>query len=147
MRWVSARLVLAGLALGCGAASAPGPTPRPAPGVAAAADRIAELASAALSADAQLQSADSLYAPGAEIVVNGEHVSSPPRYAGLGTGGQVVVSASRVDLAGRFAWALLEYRWLAPDRNLLREGRATFVFAQQADRRWLIVHAHSSSPR
>jgi len=110
-----------------------------------AVDHVAEIATEALEADARLDRADSLYLREAEIVAQGHRRIAPPRYAGISPGGQVVVSSTRVDLTGTVAWALIEYRWLAPNQNLLREGRATLILVMGTDRHWRIVHAHSST--
>ncbi|HTS87686.1 MAG TPA: nuclear transport factor 2 family protein [Gemmatimonadales bacterium] len=120
-------------------------TPPPAAALSVA-DRIAELATTALQADARLESADSLYGPDVEIIADGQPRTMPPRYAGIQSGGQVAVGSTRVDVSGNFAWVLVEYRWLAADQNVIREGRATFVFSRApGSGRWLIAHAHSSA--
>ncbi len=120
----------------------------PLPAEPSVADLLTELATAALAADARLDPADSLFDPDAEVIADGHRRTVPPRFAGVETGGQIVIGSSRVDVSGNFAWALLEYRWLAPGQNLIREGKATLVFARGADgRSWRITHAHSSLVR
>lgn len=144
MRWTAPRIAFLALTAGC---HHPAPVMPPAPANfdVPVADRIAELATTALQADARLEPADSLYGPDVEIIADGQRRIAPPRYAGIDPGGQIAVGSTRVDVTGNFAWALVEYRWLAADQNLLREGRATFVFARAAGSgRWRIMHAHSS---
>jgi hypothetical protein len=148
IRWTVPRialLALLALSAGCGRPS-PAVPPAPTNFAAPVADLLAELATTALQADARLEPADSLYGPDVEIIAEGRRRTAPPRYAGIDTGGQIAVGSTRVDVTGNFAWALVEYRWLAPDQNLLREGRATFVFARAAGTgQWRITHAHSST--
>jgi hypothetical protein len=143
MRWTAVSLALPLLA-GCGT-SPRGAVAGPSPALSAAvADQLAELATLALDLDARAQPAETLYAPGAEILAEGRRRSGVPRFAGVEAGGQAVVGSTRVDVIGSMAWALLEYRWLSPEQHMLREGRATLVFALDARGRWRIVHAHSS---
>jgi hypothetical protein len=146
VRTVSLVLALAG----CAAQSHGPATPAPASGTTlarpSAGDLVTDLVTAALDSDARLQSADSLYAPGAVIVADGRRRSGVPRFSGVEPGGQLVVSASRVEVTGTFAWADVEYRWMDAGRNLLREGRSTFVLSCGADgKTWKILHTHSSS--
>lgn len=137
------------LLLACGHAAPPSiPAAVPPPQAQPIADVLAEVATAALVADARLEPADSLYNPDVEVIADGRRRTVPPRFAGVEAGGQVVVGSSRVDVSGSFAWALLEYRWLAPGQNLIREGRVTMVFALAPDGwTWRITHAHSSLVR
>jgi hypothetical protein len=131
----------AALALTACAGHIPPPHPTPQP----SADVLSELASAALTADAHLDPADSLYLPGVEIIAEGRRRSAVPRFAGIEAQGQVVVGSTRVDMSGDFAWAVVEYRWLASGASTIREGRATLVFARTREgQRWRITHAHSS---
>ena len=44
---------------------------------------------------------------------------------------------------GRFAWVLVDYRWINSERNQAEAGRATFV-CEQKPKGWRIVHVHSS---
>jgi len=145
MRWnAPSCALLALLTTGCGGRAAPVP-PLVAP---PAAELLAELASAALLADARLEQDDHLYAEEVEIIADGRRRSAAPRFAGIEPGGQVVVGSTRVDLRGGCAWALVEYHWLGTGENVIREGRATLVFARTADgQRWLVTHAHSSQIR
>jgi hypothetical protein len=145
MRWAWAEFPLLLLLSACAGrhGGAPGIPANP-----ATADQLTELATAALVADGALQSVDSLYAPGAEILADGRRRSGVPRFAGVEGGGEVVVGSIRVDLTPAAAWTSVEYRWLAHDQNLIREGRATLVFTRSVgDGRWRISHAHSSTSR
>lgn len=144
MRWINHEVPLMLLAAAC---SAPRATVVPRPSLTATADQLTELATTALESDGRLESADSLYAAGAEIIAEGKRHPAVPRFAGVERGGEVVVGSIRVDQRAGVAWTTLEYRWLASDQNLIREGRATLVFVQApATGRWQIVHAHSSTP-
>ncbi len=144
MRWIGHEGLLIILGAAC---AAPRAAVVPRPSVNAAADQLTDLATAALEADGRFEPADSLYAPGAEIITEGKRHPVVPRFAGVERGGEVVVGSIRVDHRDSVAWATIEYRWLASDQNLIREGRATLVFVQApGSGRWLIVHAHSSTP-
>lgn len=130
------------LALACGGAR---PAAEPAP-ASRADDAISELLTAALEADARLETADSLYEPEAVIIAGGRRQYAPPRFTGLAPGGAVAIVSSRVEVRGTLAWAQVEYRWLSTAAGLAREGWATFVVAQNDKGAWRIRHAHSSSP-
>ena len=145
MRWIRAELALVLLLSACAARHA---GMRPLAVTPAAADQLTELATAALLADGRLESADTLYTTGTEILADGRRRFGVPRFAGVEGGGEVVVGSIRVDLTGAVGWASVEYRWLAHDQNLIREGRATFVFTRaDSDGRWRVAHAHSSTSR
>jgi SnoaL-like domain len=88
-------------------------------------------------------SADSLYAPDALVVANARRRLAAPRFAGVGAGGRILVTGATVTLEGRFAWALLDYRWVKPTRHEAEAGRVTFV-CREGPTGWRIVHAHSS---
>ena len=149
MRWTAASPAFLTLLLACARLAPPVQVAAPPlPAAPPVADVLTELATAALAADARLVRADSLFDPDAVVIADGRRRPVPPRFAGVEAGGQIVVGSSRVDVSGNFAWALLEYRWLAPDQNLIHEGKATLVFALGSDgRTWRITHAHSSLVR
>ncbi len=108
---------------------------------------ISALIQAAFEADARGEPADSLWAPDATVVADGELRDEPPRFAGVGTGGDIAITQTRLDLRQRVAWLYLEYRWSELKAGAIREGRATVVLTPGGDDRWRIVHAHSSSVR
>jgi len=143
MRWPS--LVLPALLGAAGCARAPQPAALPNPGELA--DVIADRAALALASDARRDSADSLYSPDAELIADGARRTGPPRYAGIGDGGQVSVGSSRVEVSGAFAWVLIEYHWFSAAQDLIRQSNATILFSRQPDGRWRIDHAHSSTAR
>lgn len=149
MRWTAGSAALLTVLLACGQAAPPTRAAAPPlPAEPPAADLLTELAIAALAADARLDPADSLFDPDAEVIADGRRRPVPPRFAGVESGGQIVVGSTRVDISGNFAWALLEYRWLIPGQNRIQEGKATLVFALGPDgRSWRITHAHSSLVR
>lgn len=137
----SAALALAVLTMAGTACAARGPDPVAASGTAATLEARARLA---LHLDvAADRAADSLYADDALVVANARVRRGPPRFAGLSARGAVTVVAATAMLEGRFGWVLVDYRWVAPDRDLVEAGRATFVFAEQTTG-WKIVHVHSS---
>jgi ketosteroid isomerase-like protein len=149
MRWIGNSVPLLLLLAGCGR---PGPATPPSPAVtpqtATVADRLAELAAGTLAADALIEQADTVFLPEADVIADGRRRNSAPRFAGVDPGGQVVVTSTRVDVAGNFAWALVEYRWMAPGQDRIREGRATLVFvSREGGAGWRIAAAHSSEVR
>jgi hypothetical protein len=123
--------------------------PGPPPSVALSPSQIEEpvtaAVAAALEADARREAADSLWDPEATVIANGELRDGPPRFAGLGIGGQVAMTTSRLDLRQWVAWMYLEYRWADLPAGVVREGRATILLSPGPDGRWRIVHAHSST--
>lgn len=106
---------------------------------------ISALIQAAFEADARGERADSLWAPDATVVADGELRDEPPRFAGVGSGGNIAITQTRLDLRQRVAWLYLEYRWSELTAGTIREGRATIVLTPGGDDHWKIVHAHSSS--
>jgi SnoaL-like domain len=89
------------------------------------------------------RAADTLYAPEALIVANGRVRLTAPRFAGVTYGGRVTVASAAVTLEGRFAWVVVDYRWVSAQGNQAEAGRATFLFEQRPSG-WRIVHVHSS---
>ena len=107
-------------------------------------DMVQEMARQAVLLDAKGdRAADTLYAPDALVVANARVRLGTPRFAGVGLGGRATVAAAAVTLEGRFAWVLVDYRWLNSERNQAEAGRATFVCGQKP-KGWRIVHVHSS---
>ena len=107
-------------------------------------DAIQEMARQAVLLDAKGdRAADTLYAPEALVVANARVRLGTPRFAGVGVGGRATVAAAAVTLEGRFAWVLVDYRWINSERNQAEAGRATFV-CEQKPKGWRIVHVHSS---
>ena len=107
-------------------------------------DMVQEMARQAVLLDAKGdRAADTLYAPDALVVANARVRLGTPRFAGVGLGGRATVAAAAVTLEGRFAWVLVDYRWLNSERNQAEAGRATFV-CEQKPKGWRIVHVHSS---
>lgn len=102
---------------------------------------------AALAADRRGEPADSLWDPEATVIADGELRDDPPRFAGVGKGGQVAITQSRLDLRQTLAWVYLEYRWSELNAGLVREGRATVLLLPGKNGGWKIVHAHSSTTR
>jgi hypothetical protein len=89
------------------------------------------------------RAADTLYAAEALVVANARVRLGTPRFAGVGYGGRVTVAAATVTLEGRFAWVLVDYRWINAERGQAEAGRATFI-CEQKPQGWRIVHVHSS---
>lgn len=134
------------LAAACGG-GATGRPAHPLP-IAAPDEQVTELIAAALAADARMDPADSLYTTDRTIVADGRPRFNPPWFAGIGPGGEVAVTSSRIELRGGLAWAHVEYRWMSTEIGKASEGRATLVLVPARDRpgAWRIHHAHSSSP-
>jgi hypothetical protein len=100
----------------------------------------------ALAGEAAGHATDSLYVTSAVIVVNGRQRSTSPLFAGIGRGGQVVISSSQLEIRPSSSWSVVDYRWESRD-GVAREGRATFVLTQVEGGHWRIQHVHSSSPQ
>jgi ketosteroid isomerase-like protein len=109
-------------------------------------DRLSEVVSDVLQADARMDPLDSLYAADALVIANGEVRYGTPRYAGIGGPGSVAVTATRLEVRGSMAWAQAEYRWVAAAGDSAREGRVTLVLTPDEKGAWRIRHAHSSAP-
>ena len=112
--------------------------------VAATPDEVQVLTRLAVSLDAAAnRAADTLYAPDAVVIANARARLAAPRLAGISNGGRVTVTATSETLEGRFAWVLVDYRWVNAEQRLAEAGRATFLF-ERRERGWKIVHVHSS---
>ena len=109
-------------------------------------DRLSEVVSEVLQADARLEPLDTVYASDALVIADGEVRYGPPRYAGIGGRGSVAVTATRLEVRGTMAWAQAEYRWLAAAGDSAREGRVTLILTPNEKGAWRIRHAHSSAP-
>jgi len=122
-------------------------TPRTAvPTAADLPDDVQALVRLALTLDAAAdRTADTLYAADALVVANARTRLAAPRFAGVGLGGRITVAAATVTVDGRFAWVIVDYRWVDVARSLAEAGRATFI-CQRGQRGWKIVHVHSSQP-
>jgi len=108
--------------------------------------KVTDIITAALDSEAKGHPSDSLYARSVVIVVNGRTRTFSPLFAGIGSGGEVAITSSQVQIRAGIAWALVNYRWETRD-NVAREGQATFVLTEMGNGRWQIQHVHSSSPR
>lgn len=124
------------------------PPPEPAVAVAMAPpdERLSEVLLAALEADARLETPDSLLAEDASFIAEGVQRLEPPRFAGIGRGGEVGITSTRIEVRSGLAWAQVAYRWISTAAGQAAEGRATFVLVPTAEGAWRIRHAHSSSP-
>lgn len=102
------------------------------------------MARQALILDASaVRAADTLYAPDALVIANARVRLAAPRFAGVGYDGRVSVAAASATLEGRFAWVVVDYRWISSQANQAEAGRATFL-CEQRPGGWKIVHVHSS---
>jgi hypothetical protein len=109
-------------------------------------DAVEEVVRTALRADAAGDpAADTLYTPGALVIANARVRLRTPRLAGVGYGGRISVASISATMEGRYAWVLLDYRWVNVQANNTATGRATVV-CQLVEGRWRIVHLHSSQP-
>jgi len=68
-----------------------------------------------------------------------------PRFAGIGSGGRVTITAANATVSGGLAWVLVDYRWISSTEQRAEVGRAT-VICERRGSGWKIVHAHSSQP-
>jgi hypothetical protein len=100
----------------------------------------------ALNGEAAGSATDTLYIETALRVVNGRIRSTSPLFAGIGQGGQVVITSSQLEIRASSSWSVVDYRWESRD-GVVREGRATFVLTQVEPGRWRIQHVHSSAPQ
>jgi hypothetical protein len=100
---------------------------------------------AALEADRRLASADSLWDEDATVVANGALRDAPPRFAGVGAGGEVAITASRLEVRQSLVWMFLDYRWISVQEGVAREGKATVLLTPRESGGWKIVHLHSST--
>ncbi|MGH7672979.1 MAG: nuclear transport factor 2 family protein [Gemmatimonadales bacterium] len=109
-------------------------------------EEVRALVRRALTLDAAAdRAADSLYGPDAVVIANARARLAAPRFAGISYGGRVTLAAETVTIAGRFAWVMVDYRWIDAQQRLAEAGRATFVCEQrEGGAGWKIVHAHSS---
>jgi hypothetical protein len=135
-------LVLGICLVGC---SRPRPEPAPALSPLQIEEPVTAILAAAFDADCRGERADSLWNPEATVVANGELRNDPPRFAGVGPGGRVAITESRLDLRQSLAWLYLEYRWSELSAGLVREGRATVLLTPGQAGTWKIMHAHSST--
>lgn len=109
---------------------------------------VTALLLAALHADNTLEPADSLWDAGATVVADGELRPEAPRFAGIGVGGEVAITTSRLEVRQSLIWVYLEYRWLSLRDGAAREGKATVLLTPRPNGTgWRIVHAHSSTAR
>lgn len=103
---------------------------------------------AALNADNKFEPADSLWDADATVVADGELRAGAPRFAGVGLGGEVAITTSRLEVRQTLIWVYLEYRWLSLKDGAAREGKATVLLTPRRNGSgWKIVHAHSSTAR
>ncbi len=99
---------------------------------------------AAIQLDAAAsRAADTLYSSDAVVVANARPRFAHPRFAGISYGGRIVMGSSSVTVEGRWAWAVVDYRWIGSQPNQVEAGRAT-VICRKDEKGWRIVHQHSS---
>jgi len=122
--------------------------PREVTAVGSGTDEIQNVVRLALTLDAAGdRQADTLYAPDAVVVGNARVRLAAPRFAGITnqSGGRVLITAANATVEGRWAWALVDYRWVNQAERRGEVGRATFICELRRNG-WKIVHAHSSQP-
>jgi hypothetical protein len=106
---------------------------------------INQVIEGALLADGRSQPADSLYSPHGLVIAQGKVRRGPPRYAGIGAGGEVAITNTHMEIRPTAAWGNVEYRWVSDRTNVAQVGRASFVLTPAQGRPgWWIVQAHSS---
>ena len=145
-RGLAGRLLLSLSLAGCSGHQVSQSQPLLSPG--AVEEPVTAVLTAALRADGRGESADSLWAADATIVANGELRGEPPRFAGVGQGGEIAITSSRLEVRQTLVWVYLEYRWLSLKDGAAAEGKATVLLTPKPDGLgWKIVHAHSSTHR
>jgi hypothetical protein len=119
-------------------------TPLLSPG--AVEEPVSAVLTAALAAEARGATADSLWDRDATVVANGVLRPESPRFAGIGAGGEVAITSSRLEVRQSLVWVYLEYRWLSLKDGAARDGKATVLLVpRETGLGWKIVHAHSST--
>lgn len=129
------------LLAGCAPRAAPAPL---LPSTVLENEQVRRTMTAALQADAAGTPADSLYLIGAIVIADGLAVRTPPRFAGIRSGGTVNVTGTTLEVTPYLAWGVLDYQWSPPERGRSAFGRATFVL-ERAGGSWRIKHLHSSA--
>ena len=148
MRWTlpSGILVLVAVAACGGRAGAPaGPSPVYSPGIVE--EPITSVLQAALDADRQFLTVDSLWDPDASVVADGSPRYAPPRFAGIEAGGEVAITASRLEVRQSLVWVAFDYRWISIRDGVAREAKATALLTPRDNGGWKIVHLHTSTAR
>ena len=141
-------LALVALLAGCGGGAGPAVAPSTRLSDPDAEQQVSSVLEAAVTGDPKGTAADSLYSPASTVIGNGTLRLATPRLAGVQPGGASAITSSEVTVREGVAWAVVEYRWLSTEQNLVRLGRATFVLApRRGGSGWWIVHAHSSTSR
>ncbi len=145
MRWTPNSLSILLLAGACGVRpSAPaGSPPVYAPGVVE--EPITAVLIAALDADRQFTTVDSLWDPEASVVANGTPRYAPPRFAGIEARGEVAITSSRLEVRQSLVWVYFDYRWISVKQGMARDGKATVLLTPRAGGGWKIIHLHSST--
>ena len=141
MRSTPGRLTALLLALACGGRT--GAPPVYNPGVVE--EPITAVLVAALDADRQFTTVDSLWDPEATVVADGSLRYAPPRFAGIGVGGEVAITSSRLEVRQSLVWVYFDYRWISVQEGVAREGKATVLLTPREGGGWRIIHLHSSS--
>jgi hypothetical protein len=89
------------------------------------------------------QGVDTLLASGADFIVTGTAAANRPRLAGVPGAGTGSVGELRIQVAGDFAWAIANYRWVGENPAGAEVGLATFIL-RRLPAGWRIHHVHSS---
>jgi hypothetical protein len=89
------------------------------------------------------QGVDTLLASGADFIVTGTPVANRPRLAGVPGAGTGSVGELRIQVAGDYAWAVVNYGWVGENPADAEVAFATFIL-QRLPAGWRIHHVHSS---
>jgi len=145
MRSTPSRLLVLLIACGCGGRTgAPAGAPTVySPGVVE--EPITAVLVAALDADRQFLTVDSLWDPEATVVADGSLRYAPPRFAGIEAGGEVAITSSRLEVRQSLVWVYFDYRWISMKEGTAREGKATVLLTPRERGGWRIIHLHSST--
>jgi len=66
--------------------------------------------------------ADTLYTSDAVVVGNARMRLAAPRFAGIGSGGRVTITAANATVSGGLAWVLVDYRWISSTEQRAEVG-------------------------
>jgi len=145
MRSTPDRLAALLLVVACGGRSGapPGAPPVYDPGTVE--ESITAVLVAALDADRQFTTVDSLWDPEASVVANGSPRYAPPRFAGIDLGGETAITSSRLEVRQSLVWVSFDYRWISVKEGTAREGKATALLIPRTGGGWRIIHLHTST--
>jgi hypothetical protein len=146
MRSTPDRLAALLLVVGCGGRTGAPASAPPVYDPGTVEEPITAVLVAALDADRQFTTVDSLWDPEATVVANGSLRYAPPRFAGIDVGGETAITSSRLEVRQSLVWVYFDYRWISVKEGTAREGKATALLTPRTKGAgWRIIHLHSST--